>query len=157
MENLEVLYSRALEIARKAHEGQVDKGGTPYIEHALHVAEQVKTRKLKIIALLHDTLEDSDLTAEDLRREGFPEEIVEAVCVLTHNDEDGEAYEDYIARVAKNPMAALVKRADLNHNMDLSRIKNPGPRDRRRYEKYKAASQYLNLYCRELFMFEETE
>lgn len=139
MENLESLYKKAVEIAQEAHSGQTDKGGNPYIEHPLYVASQVETTELKIIAVLHDTLEDSDVTAQDLRREGFPEQIVEAITVLTHEDGNDEAYLDYIRRVAENHMASVVKKADLMHNMDMSRIKTPTQKDRKRREKYEKA------------------
>ena len=141
-EPLESLYKKAVWIAQEAHKGQTDKGGNPYIEHPLHVASQVETMELKIIAVLHDTLEDSEMTAEDLLEEGFPEHIVEAVNVLTHADGNEEAYLEYIRRVSCNPMAAAVKRADLLHNMDMSRIQNPTEKDRKRRMKYEKA---LNL------------
>lgn len=143
MENLESLYKKAVWIAQEAHKGQTDKGGNPYIEHPLYVASQVDTTELKIIAVLHDTLEDSDVTAEDLRKAGFPEDIVEAIVVLTHEDGNDEAYLDYIRRVAGNTMAAAVKRADLMHNMDISRIPNPTQKDQKRKVKYERALQLL--------------
>lgn len=143
MENLESLYKKAVWIAQEAHKGQTDKGGNPYIEHPLYVASQVDTTELKIVAVLHDTLEDSDVTAEDLRREGFPEHVVEAITVLTHEDGNEEAYLDYIRRVSGNAMAAAVKRADLLHNMDISRIPNPTEKDKKRRAKYERA--YLLL------------
>ena len=143
MENLESLYKKAVWIAQEVHKGQTDKGGNPYIEHPLYVASQVDTTELKIVAVLHDTLEDSDVTAEDLRREGFPEHVVEAITVLTHEDGNEEAYLDYIRRVSGNAMAAAVKRADLLHNMDISRIPNPTEKDKKRRAKYERA--YLLL------------
>ena len=142
-ENLERLYEKAVMIAQEAHKGQTDKGGNPYIEHPLYVASQVDTTELKIIAMLHDTLEDSEVTAEDLRREGFPERIVEAILVLTHEDGTDEAYLDYIRRVAGNKLAARVKKEDLKHNMDMSRIQNPTEKDRKRRAKYEKALQLL--------------
>lgn len=142
MENLENLYKRAVEIAQEAHKGQTDKGGNPYIEHPLYVASKVDTTELKIVAVLHDTLEDSSMTADDLRQEGFPEEIVEAIVMLTREDGDEQAYLDYIHRVSENAMAAAVKRADLMHNMDMSRIPQPTEKDLKRRRKYEKA---LNL------------
>lgn len=139
MENLENLYKKAVIIAQEAHKGQFDKGGNPYIEHPLYVASQVDTMELKIVAVLHDTLEDSDMTANDLKKEGFPERIVDAVVMLTHEDGDEEAYLDYIRRVAANTMAAAVKKADLMHNMDMSRIQKPTEKDLKRREKYEKA------------------
>ena len=138
-ENLESLYNKAVMIAQEAHKGQMDKGGNPYIEHPLYVASQVETFELKMIAVLHDTLEDSSLTAEDLTAAGLPGCVVEAIVVLTHEDGNEEAYLDYIRRVAENDMAARVKKEDLKHNMDMSRIQNPTEKDRKRRAKYEKA------------------
>ncbi|MGI6017602.1 MAG: GTP pyrophosphokinase [Marvinbryantia sp.] len=143
MKNFEVLYARAMQIAGFAHADQTDKGGNPYIEHPIAVAEQLEEEELKVVAILHDVLEDSDTTAEDLLKSGFPCEIVEAVKVLTYKKTDPGTYEEYIARVAENPMAREVKICDIRHNMDLSRIPNPGKRDFQRCEKYKRALAYL--------------
>lgn len=126
----------------KVHEGMTDKGGHPYILHPLKVAEGVEGDELKIVALLHDVLEDSDMTEQELRREGFPENVVEAVSVLTHRDEDGD-YFTYIENVKKNPMATAVKISDLQHNLDLSRIAEPTAADYRRCEKYRRSLAYL--------------
>lgn len=142
-ENLENLYEKAVMIAQEAHKGQMDKGGNPYIEHPLHVASQVETLELKMIAVLHDTLEDSSLTAADLVEAGLPEEVVEAIVVLTHEDGNEEAYLDYIRRVAGNKLAARVKKEDLKHNMDMSRIQSPTEKDRKRCAKYKKALRLL--------------
>ena len=142
-ENLENLYEKAVMIAQEAHKGQMDKGGNPYIEHPLHVASQVETLELKMIAVLHDTLEDSSLTAADLMEAGLPEEVVEAIVVLTHEDGNEEAYLDYIRRVAGNKLAARVKKEDLKHNMDMSRIQSPTEKDRKRCAKYKKALRLL--------------
>lgn len=143
MKNFKVLYVRAMQIAGTAHAGQTDKGGNPYIEHPIAVAGQLEQEELKVTALLHDVLEDSDMTAEDLLKSGFPHEIVEAVQVLTYKKTDPGTYEEYIVRVAENPMARAVKICDIRHNMDLSRIPNPGKRDLERCEKYKRALVYL--------------
>lgn len=143
VESLESLYRKAVVIAQEAHKGQMDKGGNPYIEHPLYVASQVDSIELKIIAMLHDTLEDSEMTADDLRSEGFPEEIVEAIVVLTHEDGSDEAYLDYIRRVSENAWAAAVKKADLMHNMDISRIHHPTEKDYKRRAKYEKAYRLL--------------
>lgn len=143
MNKLDFLYKRAVEIAGWAHEGQVDKGGNPYIAHPLAVAEGVEEMNQKIVALLHDVLEDSSLTAGDLLAEGFPQEIVEAVKVLTHKKSDPISYEEYICHVKQNPLARAVKISDIRHNLDLTRIPNPTQRDYKRCEKYKKALQYL--------------
>ncbi len=143
MKNFEVLYARAMQIASLAHAGQTDKGGNPYIEHPIAVAGQLEEDELKVVAILHDVLEDSDMTAENLLKSGFPCEIIEAVQVLTYKKTDPGTYEEYIARVAKNRMAKAVKISDIRHNMDLSRIPNPGTRDLKRCAKYKRALAYL--------------
>lgn len=133
---------KALEIATKAHEGQYDKSGVPYIEHPKHVAEGVHGDISKATAYLHDVIEDTDVTADDLRRVGIPEEVVEAVVVLTHGEH--ENYYDYIRRVKKNPIAKEVKIADLKHNSDRSRIKTMMPNDVVRLAKYKKALRIIN-------------
>lgn len=143
MNNFEGLYERAVEIATQAHKGQVDKGGNPYISHPLAVAEGVDGQELKIVAILHDVLEDSDVTAEDLLTEGFDPYLVEAVQALTHDRGGAVSYEDYICYVKKNPIARLVKIADLNHNLDLSRIPHPTDYDYQRCVKYEKALLYL--------------
>lgn len=142
-ENLESLYKKAVMIAQEAHKGQRDKGGNPYIEHPLYVASQVETLELKMVAVLHDTLEDSSLTAADLLAAGLPDGVVEAIQVLTHEDGNEEAYLDYIRTVAENTMAAAVKKEDLKHNMDMSRIPDPTEKDRKRCAKYEKALQLL--------------
>ncbi len=128
---------RAIEIARKAHEGQFDKGGAPYIGHPLRVMERVGPEEAKMAAALHDVVEDSSVTLGDLRAEGFPESVVEAVEALTKRP--GESYEDFILRAAANKTARTVKLADLLDNCDLSRIPDPGPEDCERLRKYQEA------------------
>lgn len=111
----------AAAIARRAHEGQLDKAGEPYINHPLHVAEAMDTEEETCVALLHDVLEDSDFTADDLRAAGMSDAVVESVELLTH---DGSVdYFDYVRALRDNPLAAKVKHADLEHNLDTSRIK----------------------------------
>lgn len=111
---------RAIQIAAKGHQGQNDKYGAPYILHPIRVMMRVNSEIEKIVAILHDVVEDSDLTLDDLRNEGFSAEIVEAVDALTKRD--GEAYDDYINRTTTNKIAIIVKLADLEDNMDLKRI-----------------------------------
>lgn len=135
------MLEKALLLAAKAHTGQVDKGGAPYILHPIRVMLACEGEKEKIVALLHDTLEDTALTAADLRREGFSEEIVQAVLCLTRRQE--EDYMGYIARVGRNPLAARVKCADLQDNMDISRIPAPTEKDFARIRKYEQACQRL--------------
>lgn len=97
------LYPLALEIATKAHKGQVDKAGVDYIKHPLKVASMVTSEKAKIVALLHDVIEDSEYTLEDLRNSDFIEEIVDAVSVLTKPK--NMSYNDYLNRVKGNSLA----------------------------------------------------
>nr|WP_248628950.1 HD domain-containing protein [Enterococcus cecorum] len=137
-----LLYQQALAIAKDAHKGQVDKAGVDYIQHPLFVASLVEGELAKTVALLHDVVEDSDWTLEDLRKEGLPEEVVQAVGILTKKR--NEKYEEYILRVKQNPLARQVKLADLKHNSDLSRLANVTDRDRKRVAKYQKAIAYLS-------------
>lgn len=121
-------------LAAKGHMGQLDKGGHPYILHPVRVMLQCKTIEEKTVAMLHDLLEDTEITAEDLRKEAFPEEVIEAVLCLTKTD--GEDYTEYIERICKNKLAARVKLADLMDNMDLNRLPGLTPKDFQRLEKY---------------------
>ena len=136
----ELLLKKAEEIATAAHKGQYDRCGVEYINHPRTVASYVDEPKLKIIAWLHDTIEDTDITEADLRPV-FGDEITDAVVTLTKADD--EDYFDYIEKVRKNPLAIKVKLADLTHNMKPDRIKNPTDRDYRRLEKYKKAYAIL--------------
>ena len=132
---------RAIEIAAKAHAGQVDKAGAPYVLHPLRMMLAVSSPEARIAAVLHDVVEDTSVTLEDLRAEGFPASVLEAVEALTKRE--GEDYEAFIRRVAPNPIAREVKLADLRDNSDLSRIAEPTERDRARIEKYRRAIEYL--------------
>ena len=113
------LTIRAMQIAYSAHHGQVDKAGIPYIFHPLHLAEEMEEEISCCVALLHDTVEDTEITPEDLAAE-FPGEVVEAVRLLTHDPETD--YYDYVRKIRSNPIALQVKLADLNHNMDADRF-----------------------------------
>ena len=132
----------ALAIARKAHAGQVDKAGVDYIQHPLYVASQVKTEQEKAIALLHDVLEDSDITVADLLAYGLSNKVVTAVQTLTKKK--GQSYQEYLEKVKSNNLARVVKLADLKHNSDLSRLKSVSDTDRERVEKYKNVIRYLS-------------
>ena len=132
----------ALSIAKKAHAGQVDKAGIDYIQHPLYVASQVKTEQEKAVALLHDVLEDSDITAADLLAYGLSNEVVTAVQTLTKKK--GQSYQEYLEKVKSNNLARVVKLADLKHNSDLSRLKSVSDTDRERVKKYKNAIRYLS-------------
>ena len=132
----------ALSIARKAHEGQLDKAEVDYIEHPIYVASQVDTEEEKAVALLHDVIEDSPVSAEELLQAGLPETVVTAVQVLTKKKE--QDYQTYLETVKKNPLARLVKLADLKHNSDLSRLSSITEKDRERLKKYKKAIDFLS-------------
>lgn len=136
----EVLVNVADLIASMAHRGQVDKAGEPYINHPRAVASKVETAEEKIVALLHDTLEDTYLT-EDVLSPVFGENIMDAVVTMTRAK--GEDYFQYIGRISENELALNVKMADLTHNMDLSRLSNPTEKDYERIEKYKKAYAIL--------------
>lgn len=133
---------KAFNIALKAHEGQIDKGRFPYIFHPVWVALHCETEKQKVVALLHDTIEDSIYSINDLRRDGFSDEVIDAVEAITRFPD--EEYMTYIKRCAKNKIAKKVKILDLTHNMDLSRIQNPCIKDKERVEKYAIAKNYLD-------------
>lgn len=115
------LTNEAMKIAYKAHHGQVDKGGIPYIFHPYHLAEQMTDEYTTCVALLHDVVEDTEVTLEELA-EIFPKEVVEAVALMTHRE--GEPYLEYVARVGTNPISKAVKLADLRHNSDETRLEN---------------------------------
>lgn len=112
------LTNRAMVIAYDAHHGQVDKQGIPYVFHPFHVAEQMTDELSTCVALLHDVVEDSDVTLNDLAQE-FPTEVVEALALLTHDE--SVPYLEYVQALAGNELARAVKRADLEHNLDESR------------------------------------
>ena len=137
-----LLYQKALAIAEDAHKGQVDKAGVAYIHHPLYVASLVEGELAKTIALLHNVVEDSAWTLEDLRMEGLPEKVVQAVGILTKNRD--ESYEEYLMHVKQNPLARQVKLADLQHNSDLSRLTTVTEIDRKRVEKYRQAIAFLS-------------
>jgi (p)ppGpp synthase/HD superfamily hydrolase len=139
MEKLEIIAKR---IATRAHQGQVDKAGQPYISHPEFVASQVIGDEAKAVAWLHDVVEDTPVTFDDLRAEGLSEAVIEAVAALTK--QEGESYETYLERVAANPLAKAVKLADLKHNMDTSRLKTIDDKTRVRLEKYKLAFAKLS-------------
>lgn len=131
----------AISIALKAHKGQVDKGGNPYILHPLAVMNRVETIEEKIAAVLHDVVEDTEVTIDQLREPGFTEEILEAINLLTRAKED--SYEEFIEKTLMNRIARNVKIADIKENMNLSRIQDPSEQDYMRLEKYKRALERL--------------
>ena len=128
---------RAIAIAAIAHDGQVDKGNYDYIYHPLHVMNQMKTKEEKIVAILHDVVEDSDITINDLKNCGFSKSVITALEILTRKD--GETYFEYIERVRCFSLAKSVKIADLEHNMDIRRLSKINTSDTRRLAKYQKA------------------
>ena len=129
------MVKRAQSLAAKVHASQKDKGGNPYINHIEGVAAGVESVEAKTV------LEDTATTEDDLKKEGFPAEIIEAVKALTKGE--NETYEDFIKRVGENPLATKVKLSDLANNMDISRIPEPTKKDYERIEKYRKAAEYL--------------
>jgi len=117
----------AISIALEAHKGQKDKGGNPYILHPLAVMNRLETTEEKIVAVLHDVVEDTDVTLSQLRVYGFSEEIVEAVSLLTKSEE--ESYEEFVKKTLKNRISRSVKIADIKENMKIERIKQPTEND----------------------------
>ena len=133
---------QAISIASLAHEGQLDKGGEPYILHPLRVMMKLKDNNLRIIAILHDVIEDCGLTLDNLvSKYGVPFELARIVDILSRKE--GESYDEYIERISKNYKALKVKLADLEDNMDLSRIKNLTQKDYDRVAKYAKAREKL--------------
>ena len=133
---------KAYEIAKKAHLGQIDKAGEDYIKHPEKVASFVNSDEEKAVAYLHDVIEDTELTLEDLREYGFSEEVLEAVDVITKKK--GQDYQTYLYSVKENKLARVVKLADLRHNSDLTRLINITEKDIERKEKYQKAIDFLN-------------
>ena len=137
-----MLINKAIEIATRAHSGQYDTGGNPYIFHPLRVMLNVKGgENEQCAAVLHDVMEDTDVTEADLIRNGFDKDIITALNLLTKaSDMD---YMDYIRNLKVNPIARAVKAADLEDNMDMSRIENPTEKDYIRLKKYIKAKKLL--------------
>ena len=133
-------YIFAYELAKRAHSGQVDKAGVDYINHPVAVSDMVYPEEEKTVALLHDVVEDTGITIVCLRAL-FDDNIVDAVECLTRKS--GESYNQYIRRVAENPIARNVKIADLAHNMDLARLPFVTDADFKRNEKYHKAMDFL--------------
>ena len=137
------LTKKAMAIAYRAHHGQTDHGGVPYIFHPVHLAEQMPDEYTTCVALLHDVVEDTSVTLEALAVH-FPKEVIDAVALLTH--EDDVPYLEYVSKIKDNPIARTVKLADLTHNSDRTRLEIDGNNEEmiRRYEsKYKKAFEIL--------------
>lgn len=134
------LTRKAMIIAYNAHQNQFDKANIPYIYHPIHIAEQMDTELECIVALLHDVVEDTDITLNDLEKE-FPKEVIDLLKILTHDKKVD--YIEYIKKVKTNPIATKIKIADLKHNSDITRLENITTTDLKRIEKYKKALEIL--------------
>lgn len=140
MNELELL-EKAIAIAVEAHRGQKDRYGAPYIAHPIRVMARLETPTQKTVGILHDVVEDTDWSFEDLRREGFPQRVLDALERVTKRD--GEQYEDFVKRSAGDPLAKRVKVADLEDNMDLRRFPEVTEKDLPRLRKYVKAWRLL--------------
>ena len=145
------LLERAIKLAKKYHEGQFDKGGSPYIEHPLRVMNGVESIEEKILAVLHDVLEDCDVSREQLIYEGIPECLVEKLQILCKGK--NEKYFDYIDRVKTTSLTTNVKLSDLKDNMNLERLKEVTEKDMIRLERYKKAKGILENYKNKNYSF----
>ncbi len=131
------LLPLAIHLAVEAHGATIGKDGTPYILHPLRLMTRANGYAEQIVAVLHDTVEDTYLNCDLLREEGFPDEILDAVDALTR--EDGETYEAFIDRIAENPLATSVKLLDLHDNIDATRLPELGEKELQRIAKYHRA------------------
>jgi len=138
---MQQLLEKAVSMALSAHCGKTDKGGNPYILHPLRMMLTMETTDEKIVALLHDVIEDSPISIQQLRDEKFSKKIVAAVSLLTKKE--NQSYDDYISAIKKNPLAAKVKLADLKDNMNTNRLKKITGKDKLRIKKYRAAYKLL--------------
>ena len=128
---------KAMKLSFEAHKDQVDKSGLPYIFHPFHLAEQMKSEETVIVALLHDVVEDTEYTLQDIAGMGFSQQVLDALAMMTHDK--AVPYMDYVERLKENPIAKTVKLADLRHNSNLSRLDTVDKKALARIEKYKQA------------------
>ena len=135
------LTKKAMVLCFEKHKEQVDKAGLPYVFHPFHLAEQMDTEDSTIVALLHDVIEDTDFTLEDLAEMGYPSAVIDALALMTHNPKI--PYMDYVKAISGNALATKVKLADLRHNSDLSRLDVVDAKALARVEKYAAAIELL--------------
>lgn len=135
------LTIKAMRIAYEAHKEQYDKGGVPYIFHPYHIAEQLEEEYDICVALLHDVVEDTEVTLSDLENAGFPKEIVEAVGLMTRDKE--VQYLDYVRKIKTNPIAKKVKLLDLAHNSDPTRLVNGKEKSASLLDRYAKAKAIL--------------
>lgn len=142
MTTAQPLIELALHRALKAYGGKVDKAGKPYILHPLRLAARLDDQISQSVALLHDVIEDSDTTEDDLREDGFPESVISAVVALTRRK--GESYEAFIDRVRVHPLARKIKLLDIEDNMNLLRLNAVTENDLQRIAKYHRAWKRLD-------------
>ena len=135
------LTKKALKLCFEAHKDQVDKTGLPYVFHPFHLAEQMDDEISTVCALLHDVVEDTDLTLENLTEMGFPVEVTDVLALLTHDPD--VPYMDYVKVISTNPVATKVKIADLTHNSDLTRLDVVDEYALKRGQKYAEAMKLL--------------
>lgn len=135
------LTKKALKLSFEAHKNQVDKCGMPYVYHPFHLAEQMETEDAVIVALLHDVVEDTDYTIDDIKEIGFSKRVIKALELMTHDK--SVPYMDYVAKIKNDPIAKAVKIADLKHNSDLSRLDVVDDKARKRAAKYADAIKLL--------------
>ena len=135
------MTKKAIRLMFDLHKEQTDKSGLPYVFHPWHVAESMDDEITATVALLHDAVEDTDLTLEGVREAGFPEAVVAALGCMTHDD--SVDYMDYVLALAPNAVARKVKLADLRHNADITRLDTPTEKDLARREKYLKAIELL--------------
>lgn len=143
-------YSRAEIIVKKLFQGKVDKGGHPYLEHLYYVSNHLEDLDMKTVGLLHDLLEDTIITSDDLNSMGFSDKVIEALSIITKSED--EPYNDYIDKIleSNNIIAINVKAIDMRHNLDIKRIKNPTEKDYNRIEtKYKPNYEKIMNYLKE--------
>ena len=133
---------KAMKLCFQAHKNQTDKSGIPYIFHPIHLAEQMTDEDTTVVALLHDVVEDTDYTLEDLASMGFHHRVLEALKLMTH--EKAVPYMEYVEQIKGNPIAKAVKLADLAHNSDLTRLNTIDEKARARAAKYAQAIRLLN-------------
>ncbi len=131
------MTKKAMQLCFRAHRDQVDKSGIPYVFHPIHLAEQMTDEDTTVVALLHDVVEDTHYTLEDLAAMGFSRQVLDAIGLMTHAD--GVPYMDYVAKIKENPIARAVKLADLRHNSDLTRLDTVDDKAKARAQKYAQA------------------
>ena len=136
------MTKKALKLCFAAHKDQTDKSGMPYVFHPFHLAEQMPDEDTTIVALLHDVIEDTPYTLDDLRAMGFNEQVLDALALMTHDKRI--PYMDYVAKIKGNKIARTVKLADLKHNSDLSRLDTVDEKALKRIEKYRQAIALLS-------------